>query len=57
MQSQFSKNDTHHQAINADKQRPAISDARRGKRPAPWSPQPSGLTRDETRQLVLDIIG
>jgi hypothetical protein len=53
----FSKTDTHHQSNNSDKQRLPISQPRRGKRPAPWSPQPSGLTRDETRQLVLDIIG
>ncbi len=57
MQILFSKTDTHHQCNTSDKQRPAISQARRGKRPAPWRPQPSGLTRDETRQLVLDIIG
>ena len=57
MQILFSKTDTHHQSNTSDKQRPAISQARRGKGPAAWRPQPSGLTRDETRQLVLDIIG
>lgn len=25
--------------------------------PAGWKPQPSGLTRDETRELVLEMIG
>ncbi len=57
MQVLFLKTNTHHQSNQSDKQRPGASfQARPAKRPT-WSPQASGLTRDETRELVLEMIG
>jgi hypothetical protein len=58
VQISFPKTNNHHQNTTAAKSRPGasrpIDSARRS---AHWKPQPSGMTRDETREAVLEMIG
>ena len=58
MQTLFTKINTHAQKAAVDKPlqvHPLSIGA--SKRRAGWKPQPSGLTRDETREFVLEMIG
>ena len=58
MQILLNKTINHHQKINSDKARrgtPLSVD--NGKGPLSWKPQVSGLTRDEMRAAVLEMIG
>lgn len=40
-----------------DNHRPRTKSGFKTQRPAVWRPQPSSLTRDELRQIVLDTLG
>lgn len=40
-----------------DIQRPRTKSGLKTQRPPVWRPQPSSLTRDELRQIVLDTLG
>ncbi len=56
MQVQFKTTSNHHDKIMSAKSgRSSSTDTR--KRQMNWQPQSSSLTRDETRELVLDMIG
>ena len=57
MQISFNKTNAHHN-VTSDRPRQGTSfPVRNSKRPLGWKPQPSGLTRDETRELILEMIG
>jgi hypothetical protein len=54
----LTKTNIHQQKTTADKPRRGNSlPINAAKRQLGWKPQPSGLTRDETREFVLEMIG
>ena len=56
MQVQFkTTNNHHHKFMSAKSGRETSTDTRR--QPLSWKPQASGLTRDEMRAAVLEMIG
>ena len=58
MQISFSKTNTHDAKSAEAKSRPGTSFPPEGSKRSPnWKPQPSGMTRDETREAVLEMIG
>ena len=55
MQVQFKTTNHRHPIAQAKSGRSTSSETR--SRPTSWKPQASSLTRDETRELVLEMIG